>query len=75
MCRAQWSGWLPSWGGNRGFTSEHPALFNNAARTAGSMLKAGFFSEACDISKRQEEAQRLTYSRAFMAGGAISHPY
>lgn len=27
MCRAQWSGWLPSWGG---FTSEHFAPFSNA---------------------------------------------
>lgn len=32
------------------------------ARTASSMLKAGIFSEACDISKRHKKEKRLTKS-------------
>lgn len=32
MCRAQWSGWLPSWGESGGFTSEHFAPSNNGGK-------------------------------------------
>lgn len=49
MCRAQWSGWLPS---GEGFTSEHFAPFNNADKESWQHAKAGIFSEACDVCKR-----------------------
>lgn len=37
-------------------------------RKAGSMLTAGIFSEACDISKRHKKAKKVNIERARLGG-------